>query len=219
MVAPAKTPARRVAESESLVPRWGGSAIAARRSFRFRVQGDADAIWARIVDDPGTRVADEPAPEPGPPHGPALLVARSDTTIRIRHWAGAADAVSPVLTLRLRTTGDISAIEARLEQPRHAASFRALQRRPRQVWPVLVPVVVLAAIVVVANVVVGSALLWTLPVLLLLFAIPSSLVMLPALALWNAESRRAHRDALVTWMGQTFVPIALPATDDDDPFR
>ena len=70
-----------------------------------------------------------------------------------------------------------------------------------------------------AYVVAGSALLWTLPLLLLLFAIPSSLVMLPALALWNAESRRVQRDALVTWMGRTFVPIALPATDEDDPFR
>jgi hypothetical protein len=78
---------------------------------------------------------------------------------------------------------------------------------------------VLAGIGVLAYVVAGSALLWTLPLLLLLFAIPSSLVMLPALALWNAESRRVQRDALVTWMGRTFVPIALPATDEDDPFR
>ncbi|MBL8947249.1 MAG: hypothetical protein JNK45_29020 [Myxococcales bacterium] len=77
----------------------------------------------------------------------------------------------------------------------------------------------LAGIGVLAYVVAGSALLWTLPLLLLLFAIPSSLVMLPALALWNAESRRVQRDALVTWMGRTFVPIALPATDEDDPFR
>ena len=77
----------------------------------------------------------------------------------------------------------------------------------------------LAGIGVLAYVVAGSALLWTLPLLLLLFAIPSSLVMLPALALWTAESRRVPSAAPVPWMGRTFGPIALPATDEDDPFR
>jgi hypothetical protein len=46
-----------------------------------------------------------------------------------------------------------------------------------------------------------------------------SIVMLPMLALWNAEVRRDQRRALRDWVGETFVPIALPASDDDDPFR
>jgi hypothetical protein len=201
-----------------LAKRFDAALLSRRRVFRFRVDGDADAVWARMLADPSVREADDPAPEPAPPQGAALLVSRSGGTIRVRHWSGAADAVSPVLVLRIDGHGDVARVEGHLEQPGHAASFRALQE-PRRLWPVILPIGVLAGIGVLAYVVAGSALLWTLPLLLLLFAIPSSLVMLPALALWNAESRRVQRDALVTWMGRTFVPIALPATDEDDPFR
>lgn len=194
------------------------AALLSRRRFRFRVEGDADAVWARILADPAVREADDPAPEPAPPQGAAVLASRSGNTIRVRHWSGTADAVSPVLVLRIDEAAGVARVEGHLEQPGHAASFRALER-PRRVWPILLPTGVLVATGVLAYVVAGSALLWTLPLLLLLFAIPSSLVMLPALALWNAESRRVQREALVGWMGRTFVPIALPAADEDDPFR
>lgn len=190
----------------------------ALRPLRFRVSADVDALWQRIVEDPDVRVSDDASPEPGPPHGAPLLASRRDArTIVVRHWSGPADAISPLLALHLSPRGDVVGVEAELQQP----STRAMPGEVREgsVWHIAIPIVALAAIVVLAWAVAGSGLLWALPLLLLLFAIPSALVMLPALALWNAESRRTQREVLMAWVGRVFVPIALPPGDDDDPFR
>ncbi len=192
--------------------------MAAERRFAFRVADDDAAIWARIVADPRVRVSDAPAPEPAPPVGPTLLATKSDGLVRVRHWAGPADAVSPVVVLQLDRDGEITKVSGRIEQPRHSQDFVAQGQRARW-WMSALPVALLGIVGVLAYLVAGSALLWALPLLLLLFAVPSSMVMLPALALWNAEVRREQRRVLRDWVGQTFVPIALPAADDDDPFR
>jgi hypothetical protein len=190
-----------------------------RRKIRVRVAGDADALWERILADEGVRRDHQPAPEPGPPKGPPLLVWREADVIRVRHWSGNADAASPVMVLRMRPDRGALAVDARIEQPRASRSFVAVVRQP-SVLMTAVPIVLLSAILVLAYAVAGSALLAALPLLLLLFAIPSALVMLPALALWNAESRRHQREALVAWLGRTLVPIALPGdTDAPGPFR
>ncbi|HWB79070.1 MAG TPA: hypothetical protein VG755_29120 [Nannocystaceae bacterium] len=192
--------------------------MAREGAFAFRVADDDAAIWERIVADPRVRVSDAPAPEPGPPVGQRFLAARSGELVRVRHWAGPADAVSPVVVLQLHREGEVTRVHGRIEQPRVSRDFAAHAPTSRW-WMSVLPMVVLAGIAVVAYLVAGSSLLWALPMLLLLFAIPSSAVMLPALALWNAEVRREQRRALRDWVGQTFVPIALPAAEDDDPFR
>lgn len=190
------------------------------RVFKARVAGDVDGLWDRILEDAAVRCAPDPAPEPGPPKGPPLLVWRDGDVIRVRHWSGNADAASPVMVVRTRPDRGALAIDARVEQPRSSRSFVAIVRSPG-LLVTAVPIVVLAAILVLAYAVAGSALLAALPLLLLLFAIPSALVMLPALALWNAESRRHQRDALFDWLGRTFVPIALPGelAEAPGPFR
>lgn len=192
--------------------------MGADRNFAFRVADDDAAIWERIVADPRVRVSDAAAPEPAPPIGPTLLAARSGELVRVRHWAGPADAASPIVVLQLQRDGEITRVHGRIEQPRTSRDFD--DHAPKQRWWMSVlPMLVLAVIATVAYLVAGSSLLWALPALLLLFAIPSSAVMLPALALWNAEVRREQRRTLREWVGQTFVPIALPAAEDDDPFR
>jgi hypothetical protein len=188
------------------------------RRFSFRVADDGAAIWARIVADPRVRVSDAPAPEPPPPIGGSLLAAKRGDEVRVRHWAGPADAVSPVIVLQLHRDGEVTTVEGRIEQPRVSRDFDA-RPKSRRWWSSVLPIALLVAAGTLAYFLVGSALLWTLPLLLLLFAIPSSIVMLPALALWNAEIHREQRRALRDWVGQTFVPIALPAAEDDDPFR
>jgi hypothetical protein len=190
------------------------------RRLRFRVAEDREALWQRIVADPQVRASADASPEPGPPHGPPLLAWRTGPdAIVVRHWSGPADAISPIVALSLHREGEVTTVEAALQQPR----TRGLAAAPTgaRLWQVAVPVVALGGVLALAYVVAGSALLWALPLLLLLFAIPSALVMLPALAVWNAESRRGQREALLDWIGRTFVPIALPPADDDeaDPFR
>ncbi|MBX7082760.1 MAG: hypothetical protein K1X88_26375 [Nannocystaceae bacterium] len=211
---------------DSLSPARGGGALrrpalrGLARRLRFRVTEDRDALWQRIVADPAVRTSADASPEPGPPQGPPLLAWRlGPDAIVVRHWSGPADAISPMVSLSLHREGDVTTVEAALQQPRtRGLDGRAGGARP---WQVAVPVLALLAVLGLAYVVAGSALLWALPLLLLLFAIPSALVMLPALAVWNAESRRGQREALLDWLGRTFVPIALPPADDDeaDPFR
>lgn len=184
--------------------------------------GDVDALWDHVVADPAVRCHADPAPDPGPPKGPALLAWRDGDVIRVRHWAGTADAASPVMVVRTRPDRGALAVDARLEQPSASRTFGAPPTRPNLVLGVALPIVLLGAIVALAYAVAGSALLWALPALLLLFAIPSSLVMLPALALWNAESRRVQRETLITWLGRTFMPLALaadPEGEEPGPFR
>jgi hypothetical protein len=56
-------------------------------------------------------------------------------------------------------------------------------------------------------------------VLSVLFTIPTALVFVPGLLIWNAESRRGFIAPMWELMGEVFTPIALPEAHTDAPFR
>ena len=56
--------------------------------------------------------------------------------------------------------------------------------------------------------------------LLLIFTVPTVLVFVPALMIWNGEVRRGFVGPMWELLGEVFTPIALPEADGDDtPFR
>src|SRR5690606_7039985 len=76
------------------------SALERHDRFCVRTDLDADALWRRLLSHPKVRAAVDPAPDPPPPEGPPFLLARqSEREMRLRHWAGPADAASPVIVL------------------------------------------------------------------------------------------------------------------------
>jgi hypothetical protein len=201
--------------------RRAADATLARR-FEFRIAMTDDELWARIVAHPQVRASEDPAPEPAPPHGPAFLAARDGAgRLLLRHWAGPADAASPLVVLELERCAAHEIVRGRVTQPRQSQriGLRAPGRPP--LWQFALPIAVLVAVVAFAAQALGSIVLWALPLLLVLFAVPSGLVMLPALAMWNAESRREQELELRRLIGELMVPIALPPADDEDedPFR
>ena len=118
-----------------------------------------------------------------------------------------------------RTTDAL--VRGTIVQPRQSRALVPGARLRPPWWQFAVPIAVLLAVVVGAASVLGSIVLWALPLLLVLFAVPSTIVMLPALVLWNAESRREQEVELWRLVGELLVPVALPpaADEDDDPFR
>jgi hypothetical protein len=204
------TPARRAAD------------VTLARSFEFRIAMTDDELFSRIVAHPEVRETGEPSPEPGPPHGPAFLAARGGPgRLLVRHWAGPADAASPLVVLELEPHGNHHVVHGRVTQPRHSERIGHAARSRPPIWQFALPIAVLALVVAFAAMALGPIVLWALPLLVVLFAVPSGLVMLPALALWNAESRREQELELRRLIGELLVPIALPpaADEDDDPFR
>jgi hypothetical protein len=203
------TPARRPADG------------ALARRFEFRIAMTDDELFARIVAHPQVRVSTEPAPEPGPPHGPTFLAARGGPgRLLVRHWAGPADAASPLVVLEVVPRRNHHVVVGRVTQPRSSQRIGTTAPARPPLWQYAVPIAVLALVVGFAASMLGAIVLFALPLLLVLFAIPSSLVMLPAMALWNAESRREQELELRRLVGELLVPIALPPEDDDeDPFR
>lgn len=192
----------------------------ARRRFELAIELDADALWERIVAHPDVRVSDEPAPEPAPPDDGRFLAARTDPqTIVLRHWAGSADAVSPLVVLRVVRAGPHARVVGRFEQPRHAPTFATRGPEPTPWWQIAAPIVVLGVGFALIYAFTGPPGLWALLVALLLFAVPSGVVMLPGLVLWDAQSRREQREALWRVLGELLTPIALPPVGGDDPFR
>jgi hypothetical protein len=159
-------------------------------------------------------VSDEPAPDPAPPEGAPFLAQRIGDEVCVRAWASSADAVSPVVVVRLERDG---AHAYRVVGRFREGSTSRLGKRVRAAHYV-VPILVLAAAVGVAALFVGASALY-LPLLAVLLAVPAGIVMVPLLMLWNAHSRRQHMESLWELMGEVFVPVALPASPEEDPFR
>lgn len=201
------------------------SALERHDRFCVRTDLDADALWRRLLSHPKVRAAVDPAPDPPPPEGPPFLLARqSEREMRLRHWAGPADAASPVIVLRLEPDGRGGTLV------RGAFEKRSTQRplldlpklRPGG-WPWVVTGVLLsiAGIALLTPVLAGATIETIVSVLVLsvLFTIPTALVFVPGLLIWNAESRRGFIGPMWELIGEVFAPIALPEAQADAPFR
>ncbi|MCA9711698.1 MAG: hypothetical protein KDK70_38035, partial [Myxococcales bacterium] len=77
------------------------------------------------------------------------------------------------------------------------------------------------ALALLAPALIGSTIDVVLAVLVLLvfFSVPTALVFVPGLLIWNAEGRKRFTAALWELLGELLTPIALPAARSDGPFR
>jgi hypothetical protein len=201
------------------------TALDSRDRFSVRTELDAEALWRRLLSHPMVRAAVEPAPDPPPPEGaPFLLARQSDRELRLRHWAGPADAASPVIVLRIDPDGHGGTLV-------HGAFERRSTQRPLLDLPRLRPggapwvvagvLLSVLGIALLTPVLAGAAMDTIVSVLVLsvLFTIPTALVFVPGLLIWNAESRRGFIAPMWELMGEVFTPIALPEAHTDAPFR
>jgi hypothetical protein len=199
--------------------------LRARDSFAIRVSLGPEALWERVLAHPKVRVAEEPAPEPAPPDGAPFLAARqSEHELRLRHWAGPTDAVSPVVVMELRPDGHGGTlVRGRFENPN-------LQRRlvdlPRLrvgagAWIGAGVGATVLALALLASVLIGqpTSLVFSVLVLLVFFTIPSALVFVPGLLIWNAEGRKRFTPPLWELVGELMMPIEQAAVASDRPFR
>jgi hypothetical protein len=199
--------------------------LRARDSFAIRVSLGPEALWERMLAHPKVRVADEPAPEPAPPDGAPFLAARqSEHELRLRHWAGPTDAVSPVVVMELFPDGHGGTlVRGRFEN-------RNLQRRlvdlPRLrdgagMWIGAGVGATVLALALLASVLIGqpTSLVFSVLVLLVFFTIPSALVFVPGLLIWNAEGRKRFTPPLWELVGELMMPIEQAAVASDRPFR
>ncbi|MEM7159879.1 MAG: hypothetical protein AAF799_43970 [Myxococcota bacterium] len=201
------------------------SALELRDGFRFRVPLDADALWDRLSEHPRIRVAEDPAPDPPPPEGAPFLIARqSAREFRLRHWAGPADAASPVVIMKLEPDGHGGTLvrghfENRNRQRRLVDLPRL--RRGGGAFIAASVVVTVLAIALLAPVLIGAPLDTVVSVLGLLFffTVPTALVFVPGLIIWNAEGRKRFIAPLWELVGEVMLPIALPESTSDRPFR
>ncbi len=197
------------------------------REFDVRVDRTPDEVWRRLLAHPRVREANEPAPEPAPPNGAPFLIARaSPTEIRIRHWAGPADAPCPVVVLNLERIGEATLVRGTFESRRRQAPLvrdgRPLPARRRRRWAWAAVAAIVLGIAIAAPVVIGIAPIHLLSVLLLLvfFTVPTMLVFVPAVMIWNGEVRKGFVGPTWELLGEIFTPIALPsAPGRDAPFR
>ncbi len=189
----------------------------ARRTFSFRVELGADALWEHLCEHDEVRESDDPAPGPAPPTGAPFLAARiGPDHVRLRRWAGPADAASPIIVIELEEDERGCIVHGHLE----AGYNRSLRETKPNIRPYVAPATILVVVLVGAGLLLGGAPgLLLLPVLLVLFAIPAAAVMLPMLALWNQQSHVIQTDALWGLVGEVFTPLALPEGDEPDPFR
>lgn len=201
------------------------SALQVRDRFSFRVALDADAVWERLIAHPKVRVAEDPAPDPAPPDGAPFLVARqSKNELRLRHWAGPADATSPVVIMRLGPDGHGGTlVRGRFQnrnRQRHLVDLPRLRSGGRQLIAAGIGTTVLA-IAILAPMLVGSAqsMIVSVLVLLIFFTLPTALVFVPGLLIWNAEGRKHFIGPLWELVGELMTPIALPESTADRPFR
>jgi hypothetical protein len=196
------------------------STLAKRDRFSVRLGLSADEVWQRLLEHTAIRESNDPCPSPPPPSGAPFLVQRvDDSEIRIRHWAGPADATSPIVTLYLESCDRGCEVEGQFATP---SSNGPLVRRPgkRRVARIAIPATLLIAALGVAYVVFGgTASLALVPLLAVLFIVPTGVVMFPMLSLWNASMRQTQTEALWGVLGELFAPLALPAAEHDAPFR
>ncbi|MCA9650275.1 MAG: hypothetical protein H6712_14820 [Myxococcales bacterium] len=200
-------------------------ALQVRDSFRFRVALDPEAVWERMLAHPKVRVAQEPAPEPPPPEGAPFLVARQSThELRLRHWAGPADAASPVVIMQLGPDGHGgTVVRGRFEnrnRQRHLVDLPRIRRGGRA-WLLAGLGTTLLAIALLTPVLVGAApnMIVSVLALLIFFTLPTALVFVPGLLIWNAEGRKRFIAPLWELVGELMTPIALPEVTGDRPFR
>lgn len=199
--------------------------LRARDSFAIRVSLGPEALWERVLAHPRVRAAHEPAPEPPPPEGKPFLAARQSAhELRLRHWAGPTDAVSPVVVLELRPDGHGGTlVRGRFEN-------RNLQRRlvdlPRLrsgagYWIGAGVGATVIALALLASVLIGqpTSLVFSVLVLLFFFTIPTALVFVPGLLIWNAEGRQRFTTPLWELVGELMMPIEQAAVASDRPFR
>lgn len=201
-------------------------ALAQRDRFDFRVELGPDELWERLLAHPRVREANDPAPDPPPPQGEPFLAARASRhEIRIRHWAGPADASCPVVVLELEEDGSRTIVRGRFRPRRRQAAlvpngeYSGRRRRP---WAYATVATIVLGIAMAAPVLIGVAPIHLLSVLMLLliFTVPTVLVFVPALMIWNGEVRRGFVGPMWELLGEVFTPIALPEADSDDtPFR
>lgn len=205
------------------IPR--GSAIETRESFSICVSLTPDALWERLLEHPRVRASLEPGPEPAPPEGAPFLVARqSPGELRLRHWAGPADAVSPVVVMELGPDGHGGTlVRGRFENrnlQRHLVDLPRV-RDGGGVWIAAGAAATLLSLVLLAVMLTGSPmnLVFSVLVLLFFFTIPTALVFVPGLLIWNAEGRKRFIAPLWEVLGELMVPIAQPGVANDRPFR
>lgn len=200
-------------------------ALEKRDSFSIRIDLDPDALWQRLLAHPKIRAADHPAPDPAPPEGPPFLLARqSRRELRLRHWAGPADAASPVIVMRLHPDGRGGTLVQGSFEKR--STQRPLVDLPRLrpgggPWVGAAMVCAVLAVALLTPVLAGAAIetVVSVLVLLVLFTIPTALVFVPGLLIWNAESRKRFISPLWEVVGEVFAPIALPDASMAAPFR
>jgi hypothetical protein len=153
-----------------------------------------------------------------------LVARQSPHELRLRHWAGPTDAVSPVVVLELRPDGHGGTlVRGRFEN-------RTLQRRlvdlPRLrdgggPWIAAAVGATVLAVALLASALVGSptSLVFSVLALLFFFTIPTALVFVPGLLIWNAEGRKRFTTPLWELVGELMMPIEQPALASDRPFR
>jgi len=199
--------------------------LRAHDAFSIRVSLSPEALWDRLLAHPKVRAADDPAPEPPPPEGKPFLAARqSPHELRLRHWAGPTDAVSPVVIMDLRPDGHGGTlVRGRFEN-------RNVQRRlvdlPRLregggFWIAAGVGATVLSVAMLASMLIGSptSLVFSVLALLFFFTIPTALVFVPGLLIWNAEGRKRFTTPLWELVGELMMPIERPALASDRPFR
>lgn len=191
-----------------------------RDRFEVRVSLGPDAIWERLREHPRVRESNAPAPTPAPPGGAAFLVARAgEHEIRLRHWAGPADAASPVIVLRLQRDGAGTIVRGQFEHRYRQRPLVGASARRVGAWVGAGLGGSTLAALLLAFIPIRVELIY-LPLLLLLFAVPTILVFVPALMIWNGEVRKGFVGPLWELLGEVFAPIALPSADvPEAPFR
>lgn len=200
-------------------------ALQIRDRFRLRVELAPDQVWERLVAHPKVRVADAPAPEPPPPEGAPFLVARqSEGELRLRHWAGPADAASPVVIMQLSPDGHGGTlVQGRFEKRSRQRTLVDLPRIRQGGHRLLAAGIgtSVLAIALLAPILVGATTQLVVSVLALLvfFSLPTALVFVPGLLIWNAEGRKRFIGPLWELVGELLTPIALPEVSGDRPFR
>ena len=201
-------------------------ALARRDRFEFRVELGPDEVWERLLRHPRVREANDPAPDPPPPEGEPFLAARaSRRELRVRHWAGPADASCPVVVLELEERGEHTIVRGRFRPRRRQAALVPNGERfarPRNRWIYATVAAIVLGIAMAAPVLIGVAPIHLLSILMLLlfFTIPTVLVFVPALMIWNGEVRKGFVGPMWELLGEVFTPIALPeAKGADTPFR
>jgi hypothetical protein len=188
-----------------------------RRTFSFRVDLGPDALWEHLCAHEDVRVSNDPAPGPPPPHGAAFLAARTASSeIRLRRWAGPADAASPIVVVDLVEGERGTEVRGRLVPgtTRSLGDTRSAWRRYA-----LPTAAILTALGVGGAILGGGWAALALPLLLLLIGVPAGAVMIPLLVMWNRQSREVQTEALWGVVGEVFTPLALPEAEDPGPFR